>query len=432
MLRFDDAIPAAVNTLREILHGSLPPVTLVRDLTGGIAAILPADALPADGWDAAAARLSGALERYGVGEQRVLLRESDLLDRADVLESQDRIKLVEFAPDQVWLVDRLLTNQDWLRAGPGDAPLTTASAFSIKGGLGRSTALAVLAWHFARLGKRVLVIDLDLEAPGIGSMLLRELPEVGVVDWFVETLTGPPDPTFLDNAMGRAALDADTDGSVLVMPAFGLHTHDYVAKLGRAYMPTADETGRLVGFSERLRALISLAADRLEPPDLVLIDCRAGLHDIGAAAVTQVGAEAFLFARNDAPTWDAYRRLFDHLRHSRAVTWGMPDSDLRWRLKMVAAQSEPTEDAIRSWISHSYSTWLTLYDEGADLNRPDHIFQETDDAAPHHPMTIFFDPGVRKMDFIDPSRRPDWAFVSAVFGQFLNNATQRLIGDALD
>src|SRR5215813_12543853 len=39
--------------------------------------------------------------------------------------------------------------------------------YSYKGGTGRSMALANVAWILAMNGKRVLVIDWDLEAPGL-------------------------------------------------------------------------------------------------------------------------------------------------------------------------------------------------------------------------------------------------------------------------
>lgn len=431
MIRFDEVIPVAVATMRDLLGARLPiSITLVRDLGGSLTVVVPDDALQPDQWNAAAVRLSDSLGGYGAASSRVLLNHRDLVDATDVLASPDRIRLTEFHPDEVWLVDRLLTNQDWLRAGDVTSPIPTAAAFSIKGGLGRSTALAVLAWHLARLGKRVIVIDLDLEAPGIGSMLLPQLPEYGAIDWFVESIVGQADSQLLEGAISRAPIESQADGSVQVIPAFGDRTHDYIAKLGRAYMPVSDDRGGLVGFSERLRSLILAVSRRLEPPDAILIDCRAGLHDIGAAAVTQIGADVFLFGRNDGPTWTSYGYLFEHLKRSKAVTWGMPDDDLRWRLKMVAAQADPTEEAARSWTSRSFLAWLPLYDESSDQPEAGHVFQESDEAAPHCPLTIVFDPGVRSMDFIDPAKRPDWSFVSAVFGHFLDGATQRLLGGA--
>src|SRR5262249_32270779 len=46
------------------------------------------------------------------------------------------------------------------------------SFYSYKGGVGRSMAMANLAVLFARAGFRVLVVDFDLEAPGLESYLV--------------------------------------------------------------------------------------------------------------------------------------------------------------------------------------------------------------------------------------------------------------------
>lgn len=305
--------------------------------------------------------------------------------------------------------------------------MPTATAFSIKGGLGRSTAFAVWAWYLARLGKRVLVVDLDLEAPGIGSLLLDELPDYGLVDWFIEALVGQADAALFEEMLAQSILARDTPGSIQVIPAFGAETRDYVAKLGRSYTPTMANDGASRGFADRLAWLIEQARTRREPPDVVLLDARAGLHDIGAAAVTQVGAEVFLFARDDAPSWDAYARLFDHLRMAHTVRWGMPDDDLRWRMKMVAAQLDVVESALDRWIDAAYSTWTRFYDDEADdsVDRAQ-TFERADEAAPHHPLPITFDARMRGLSLVEPDRRPDWAVVEAAFGRFLKGATARL------
>jgi len=95
---------------------------------------------------------------------------------------------------QINLVDRRVTGGDWLRAPypPTSLPVRIAFA-SLKGGVGRSTALCVIAAHLAARGRRVLAIDLDLEAPGLGNMLLPDetLPDFGLLDWLAERSVGP-------------------------------------------------------------------------------------------------------------------------------------------------------------------------------------------------------------------------------------------------
>lgn len=67
--------------------------------------------------------------------------------------------------------------------------------YSYKGGTGRSMAVANLAWILATNGKRVLLIDWDLEAPGLHRYLHpfmddKELADSpGLIDYFVDFAT---------------------------------------------------------------------------------------------------------------------------------------------------------------------------------------------------------------------------------------------------
>jgi cellulose biosynthesis protein BcsQ len=429
MPRFDQVVDLINDHLRKEFRDDAYRAIIVREVTGSATVVLPDDSLSnVEAWNRLAATLDRELGIYSPGPREVLLRHSDLIEPRDILESPDLIQL----PDKshLSLIDRLLTNQDWLRSPVAtQSPLPTATAYSIKGGVGRSTAFAMLAWYLARLGKRVLVVDLDLEAPGMGSLLLQEMPDLGLVDWFVEALAGQPDEVLLQEIQMPSPLDRDTPGSIRVIPAFGVRTQGYVAKLGRIYTPSITSDGTPLGFADRLARLIEHAQRQLEPLDVVLLDARAGLHDIGAAAVTQIGAEVFLFGRDDPPSWDAYAQLFDHLRMARSVRFGMSDEDLRWRMKMVAAQLDPTENALKRWTDAAYSTWTQFYDDdgaGEDAQ----TFMRADEAAPHHPLPITFDSRIRGLSLIDPDNRPDWNVVEAAFGRFLKGASERLFDGA--
>lgn len=57
-----------------------------------------------------------------------------------------------------------------------NSPGKIITFYSYKGGTGRSMALANMAWILASNGKRVLVVDWDLEAPGY-------------IDFFIHSLT---------------------------------------------------------------------------------------------------------------------------------------------------------------------------------------------------------------------------------------------------
>jgi len=431
MVRFDEAIDIALHVVREELGNRLGFITLVRDVAGQLTVVLEDGVLDGVELERLAAVLDARLGRFSPGPRRVLLRRSDLIDQHDVLESPDRVRLAE--AENAWLVDRLLTNQEWLRrphlAVP---PLPVATAFSLKGGVGRSTAVAVWAWHLAREGKRVVAIDLDLEAPGLGSLLVDDLPAYGMVDWLVEALLEPPGQELLDDCLAFSPVADGAEGVVQVLPAFGAKTRDYVAKVGRVYLPSLASNGGEIGLPERIDHLVTALANRQDPPDVILLDSRAGLHDIGAAVVTQLGAEVFLFARDEPQSWRAYRLLFEHLSRSAGLGFGMPDDDLRWRLKMVAAQVDKTEGAVASWLDASYDTWSALYDDEGKATEGDlaETFIRDDPSAPHHPLTIYYDGGLRGLGLVNDSQRPPWPVVEAAFGEFLAGATTRLLGSS--
>jgi len=254
----------------------------------------------------------------------------------------------------------------------------------------------------------------------------------------VESLIGQADEDLLRSCLVDCDLAIGEPGRIRVLPAFGVRTNDYVNKLGRIYMPTfIKESNSFVGLAERLNMLLLQLASLEDRPDLVMLDSRAGLHDIGAAAVTRLGAEAFLFARDDYQSWQAYRQLFSHLSASRNVSVGMDDNDLRWRLKMVGAQLEATESAKLSFKDNSYGIWSDeLYDSGISSDEEavikaaggiiPQVFEREDDNAPHSPLVVHFDSRIKTFDLINNENRPDWRMIEAAFGEFFEEATTRI------
>ncbi|WP_144637022.1 KGGVGR-motif variant AAA ATPase [Bordetella genomosp. 13] len=430
MIMFDDALGVVERLLEGKFQASKqkPQATIVRDIQGAITVVLPDDSMNAEEWQSLASDLHVALENYSSGKNQVLLKQSDLIDPEDVIGSPDRVSIWHGAG---YLVDRLITNQDWLREPLSLRPtIPTAVAFSIKGGVGRSTAFSMLAWYLARQGKRVLVIDLDLEAPGIGSILTSTLPDFGLIDWLIEDLNGGADGGLLSRCVADCEIGNDSAGEIKVIPAYGALTGNYVSKLGRVYMPSTSGS-EVVGLAERLQKLLQFCEniDNYEV-DVILLDARAGLHDIGSAAVTRLAAEAFFFGRNDDQNWWAFGQLFDHLRAARSVQHGMgSDDDLRWRLKMVAAQTEPREDVRKNWVSSSYEAWNSFYDDetaATSSGFEPQVFDRFSVEAPHYPFFINFDLGVRGLSLTSPGARPDWSFIQGIFGEFFDGVYHRL------
>ena len=361
----------------ETEHG---PVYFVRDLYG-VLRLVAHEALEADAprYDALV-RIARAL-----GTQ---LGAHAAQDRGLVFADQETLGLLgteshELAHGCRW-VDRLVTGRDWSTVMPRDPrSVRRFTLYSVKGGVGRTTTAAVLAAHLARRGERVLVVDLDVESPGLSSAVLEpdKQPEYGVTDWFVEDLVNQGD-ALVPEVVGLPTWADDMEGDVLIVPAYGRDPGEYLAKLGRVYMGD-DWPGRL--------SRMLLALETHWQPTFTLIESRSGLHDVAAATVTDVGADVLLFAMDSANHWVNYSLLFRHWQSTGLAPL------LRERLWIVSGLTPPNDQAgyLASFRERSWDLFReTLYDEARDSGTGSFSFDLDDGDAPHMPIPIYWNPGL--------------------------------------
>ncbi|HMV67743.1 MAG TPA: hypothetical protein PKA64_12920 [Myxococcota bacterium] len=431
-LRFDQALERALAFMRGEARDLGQRRLVVRDLRGRIRVLLSDRDAPrkevtralADDIATARPALHAALGAWSSGEGVVLGDMAHLLDPDAAWSSSDALRI----DDRTRLLERTLIGQDWRRSPLPDAPPhpPRATLFGLKGGVGRTTALALWARRLAAVGKRVLIVDLDLEAPGLGHLTLPHdaTPTFGVVDWFVESAAGQGDDLLRDLA-GRSRLGADVEGEVLVVPAAGAQPGAYLSKLARVYQGVDGQE-----FGDRLHALIE-GLEREWEPDVVLLDSRAGLHDIAAVALTRLHALCLLFAVHTPQTWSGYRLLFQHwqahLHLSPAV------AAARKNLQLVAGQVPETrrDEYLQGFRDAAYRLMIdTLYDEvGTDAPNDAWSFDLTEDGAPHQPLPIYWS---RVFQDFNPIDRPDEvtpAQIDAAYGGFLTGATDLLPAD---
>lgn len=213
--------------------------------------------------------------------------------------------------ENVLIVDRLASESTWESIAEVSTGVPRIVFFSIKGGVGRSTSLAASALAFARAGRRVLVMDLDLESPGLSSALLPtdRQPKYGITDWLVEDLVDNGN-LLLDDMYATSNLT--TAGEIYLVPAHGGDPGEYVAKLGRVWMPKVDAQMHTESWSARLNRLVNALEEKIGP-DVIFIDSRAGIDEVAAACVTDLGAHTVLmYAIQGQQTWTGYRALFWH------------------------------------------------------------------------------------------------------------------------
>ncbi len=336
------------------------------------------------------------------------------------------------------LIDRRIVGSGWLASPVEEATDVPRIVFaSLKGGVGRSTALAVTTAHLSSKGLNVLAIDLDLEAPGLGDILLTEdrLPQYGVLDFLVENNLNKVSETDLDNFVGLSPFTGPTTGRVDVVPVFGKasidHPRNVLPKLARAMTDDVSAGGEVVSVGNQIAVMIERLCTR-ESYDVVLIDSRAGLAEMTAPAVLGLGATVLLFGTAQPQTISGYEALFASLgmlaerqvRNNGQANW-------RLRLKAVYAKASGDEKIQAKHLADLHDVYRDhLYDEeGTDTEDYSLYFDARDQSAPHWPLLIPLN--LNFVDF-DPATRPSQLakpFYEIAFGEFLNGIDQIVTKD---
>ena len=441
VVRFDDAAPHAFLVAGAIAESGLP-VTVVRDFIGRFTLVVDdrESSMSETAKDERAQELRRGLRSYASHEP--LLRASDLFAPESFLGEDRRILHSERSDSRaaVHLLDRTVVGEDWadvvLPEGSTESGSKTSrtAMYGFKGGVGRSTATFMLGRYLAAQGYCVLIVDLDLESPGVGPLLLDDehLPDYGVIDYLVEAALD--NTAGLDLVVRVPASELESNGELWVAPARGRgpepERYSYVNKLNRVYADVPAEGGKPRRFAERLENAVSFCEKRVEElsrtPDVVLLDSRAGIHDIAAVAISRLSDLALLFAADNEQTWQGYRDLFQEWKQTGQA------GKIREKLRVVASMVPASRRAeyLESLRDNAATAFSDLYDDvegGEDWNAFNPSLE--DESAPHAPVPILFS---TDLVGLGSGRNPGWwdqPLVQAAYEDFLLTAAELVLNE---
>jgi hypothetical protein len=147
----------------------------------------------------------------------------------------------------------------------------------------------------------VVILDLDLEAPGVGS-LFGVSETRGLLDLLVEHLAtdqAEVEPCLQPNGL----FSEDWADRIEVLPAGRLDA-GYLEKLARLdFSSTLSDPGGDAGsipVRKALLAILDQLRQRPEPPRWIFLDARAGLHDLAGLSLHGLAHVDVLFSRANA------------------------------------------------------------------------------------------------------------------------------------
>jgi MinD-like ATPase involved in chromosome partitioning or flagellar assembly len=165
--------------------------------------------------------------------------------------------------------------------------------YSYKGGVGRTTALIQTAFQLARQGKRVVLVDMDVEAPGLQALLppTDKPVDEGLIDYLWERQTCFFDehhqPQIELTNIIYSVKDSQSRRDLFIVPA---------GKIGQRYIQRLSILSTTHLFSANTDPWHQFEEELWNQyqPDIMLIDARTGLNEWGGLSLLQLADEAFV------------------------------------------------------------------------------------------------------------------------------------------
>lgn len=213
---------------------------------------------------------------------------------------------------RLYVLERHIAKQTWTNQNSGNPPWkiqfvdqghkpAVVTFFSFKGGVGRTTALVATALTLARNGHRVAIVDLDLEAPGLSTIFFKDKVEnFGVIDYLLEKKIQNSNWSLRNDILRiNDTLLLGNLGEQIYLFTAGNVDNNYLEKLARLdFQNLVDHQ-----LPETFKGMLKELESAVKPLDFILLDSRAGFHDIGGLALTDLSHAAVIFGRQSRQSW---------------------------------------------------------------------------------------------------------------------------------
>ncbi|WP_013322134.1 KGGVGR-motif variant AAA ATPase [Gloeothece verrucosa] len=176
--------------------------------------------------------------------------------------------------------------------------MKTITFYSYKGGVGRSLTAANFSVYLAKLGLKTVLIDFDLEAPGIDAKFnLPEPPhfQKGVLDYILHYQQYNEELGNIKDLCISVPLEASETGkpaSLWIIPAGQYLTEEYYKKLSQLDWGIIFSQREGVAFFQQFLAHIK---EELQA-DFVIIDSRTGITESSGLCTQQLADEVIMLS----------------------------------------------------------------------------------------------------------------------------------------
>lgn len=192
--------------------------------------------------------------------------------------------------------------------------MKTITFYSYKGGVGRSLALVNIATRLIEFGKKVCVIDFDLEAPGLHykfPLVKQSNIKRGIVDFVYEFAN----KGIIDENIKQYSIDIQVSSNskaLTLIPAGNTESDDYWKKLSAInWYDLMYENPNGLAFFLKLKEYIKKEIN----PDFLLIDSRTGISETSGITLSLLAEEVVVVAANNKENLNGAKKIIKSLNN---------------------------------------------------------------------------------------------------------------------
>jgi cellulose biosynthesis protein BcsQ/Tfp pilus assembly protein PilF len=177
----------------------------------------------------------------------------------------------------------------------------TITFYSYKGGVGRTLSLANIAKRLCEFNKKVVVLDMDLEAPGLTHKFKDELgtisPPKGIVDYIYEYAVKKTMPDNISDYSQNITFGAKHIMPMDIIPAGDMLSSDYWKKLSAInwhdmfYKQESEGIAFFMDLKQKIQKEFN--------PEYLLIDSRTGITETSGITIKVMADEVVIVAANN-------------------------------------------------------------------------------------------------------------------------------------
>ena len=186
------------------------------------------------------------------------------------------------------------------------------SFYSYKGGVGRTIALIETAYNLAKAGKRILLLDLDIEAPSLHNIFADIVNHptngiaYGIVEYLYRKTVQKQEDISVDQIFCPLELQ-NIPGEIYLIPALKKMNKEYIYQIERLQTLQLQEQDTFNEIFHFVKTVLNV--------DTIMIDTRAGFNKWGSLSLLTLSDQVIFIAYANSENIEGLNTAFKLLHN---------------------------------------------------------------------------------------------------------------------